>query len=251
MIKKESSSLYRNITPDAPLISIILVCLNAEKTIELTLQSIATLDYPNIELIVVDGESSDKTSDILKRYSPIINKITAEKDNGIYDAMNKGLKLATGDYLYFVGADDIIINSWQNLIGKLKSGNTVYYGNAYFPVKNKIYNGKTGFIRLLTKNICHQAIFYPRAVFEKYRYSCEYKLSGDFHLNLLINSDPDFKFKYIDILIAVYSEKGISTNRSDAKFLQDHKKIIRENYSTPVYLYIYSRKILAKWLGRS
>ena len=231
-----------------PLISIILVCLNSEKTIEQTIQSIIHLDYPNIELIVIDGDSGDGTPDILNSYKRFINRLVVEKDSGIYDAMNKGVKLAAGDFLYFIGADDIIINSWGNLSGKLKLSNTVYYGNVYFPVTNQIYDGKFSFTRLLNKNICHQAIFYPKAVFEKYQYTNEYPLVADYYLNLLINSDPDFKFKFIDVLIAVFSEKGISNNMHDNKFHKDHLKIIKENYSYIFYIYLYLRKIYEKWL---
>jgi glycosyltransferase involved in cell wall biosynthesis len=245
IIEKPSLSVMNN-DSEAPLISIILVCLDSEKTIEQTIQSIINLDYPNIEFIVIDGDSHDGTKDILNRYSRFIDKIVIEKDNGIYDAMNKGVKLAKGDFLYFIGSDDIVINSWSNLKGKLKPGNTVYYGNVYFPVTNHIYDGKFGFLRLLNRNICHQAIFYPKAVFEKYQYTNEYPLVADYYLNLLINSDPGFKFKFIDILIAVFSEKGISNNLHDFKFREDHIKIIRKNYSMVFCLYIYIVKIFEK-----
>lgn len=234
----------------APLISIILICLNSSKTIEQTLQSIVNLDYPNIELIVIDGASSDGTIAILNRYSQYIDRLVIEKDKGIYDAMNKGAKLATGEFLYFVGSDDIVINSWNNLIGKLKSKNTVYYGNVYFPISNRIFDGKYGYLRLLTRNISHQAIFYPKAVFEKYQYSEQYPLLADFHLNLMINSDRGFKFKYIDFLVAVYSEKGASKDTYDKQFVKDHLKIIKDNYRFIVYLYTWLRMTIAKLLTK-
>jgi glycosyltransferase involved in cell wall biosynthesis len=243
---------YQHITAnkDTPLISIILVCLNSVKSIEQTLLSIINLDYPKIELIVVDGESEDGTIDILKKYEAHINCLVIEKDNGIYDAMNKGLLIAKGDYIYFTGSDDIIVNSWMNLKGKLKSNNTIYYGNVYLPFSNRIYDGRFSFFKLLTKNISHQAIFYPRSVFKKYKYSDKYLLVADFHLNLLINSDRNFKFKYINLLIAVYSEKGTSTGRPDINFLNDHREIIKSNYCPIVYLYIWCRKVLSRWFRR-
>jgi glycosyltransferase involved in cell wall biosynthesis len=234
-----------NIRDEAPLISIILVCLNAGKTIELTILSIINLDYPSIEFIIIDGESNDGTRSIIDRYKSYIDRVIIEKDNGVYDAMNKGTKIAKGEFLYFVGSDDIVVNSWHNLIGKLKFRNTIYYGNVYFPVTNQIYLGKVNFFRLLTINICQQAIFYPRAVFEKYQYSCNYPVQSDYHLNLLINSDPDFKFKYIDLLIAVFSEKGISTMNIDRNFVRDHLMIIKKHY--PFFIYIYTRIRLSLW----
>jgi glycosyltransferase involved in cell wall biosynthesis len=231
---------------NAPLISIILVCLNSEKTIEQTILSIIKLDYPNIEFIVIDGVSTDGTIKILEKYNEYIDNLIIEKDSGIYDAMNKGSKLANGMYLYFIGSDDIVINSWNNLIGKLNSPSTIFYGNVYFPISNKIYDGRFGFVKLLTKNICHQAIFYPKAVFEKYEYSTEYPFSADFLLNLQINSDSDFNFKYINLLISIYSEQGLSSCIPDHKFIEDHLSIIKKDYSLIVYLYIFLRKLLSK-----
>lgn len=233
-----------------PKISIILPCYNSAKTIEQTIQSIIHLNYPNIEFVVIDGESTDGTLNILNRYTQFINCLISEKDNGIYDAMNKGVRLANGDYLYFIGSDDIVINSWQNLDKILKSGNTIYYGNVYFPSSNMIFDGKFNFVNLLTKNLCHQSIFYPKAVFEKYHYSTDYPLLADFHLNLVLNSDSNFKFKFIDIIVAIYSENGLSSTGRDSFFLQNHLEIIKKHYSFIVYLYIYTRKILAKCLKK-
>jgi glycosyltransferase involved in cell wall biosynthesis len=242
--KTVSNSIDSNI--DTPLISIILVCLNSRRTIEQTIQSIVNLEYPSIEFIVIDGESTDGTIEILNKYSQFISRLVVEKDSGVYDAMNKGTKIANGDFLYFIGSDDIIVNSWQNLIGKLRSRNTVYYGNVYFPLTNQIYDGKFSYVRMLTKNICHQAIFYPKTVFEKYQFLNEYPLLGDFHLNIIINSDSNFRFKFIDILIAIFSEKGMSTNDIDKKFQDDHLKIIQKHYSIVIYLYIYLRLSISK-----
>lgn len=228
-------------------ISIILVCYNSVKTIEQTIQSIIHLDYPNLEFIVIDGKSTDGTVEVLHKYSEHIDQLISEKDNGIYHAMNKGIKIAQGDYFYFIGSDDVIINSWNLLMGKLISKNTIYYGNVYFPSSNRTYDGKFNSIKLLTKNICHQAIFYPRSVFDKYQFSEDYPLLADFHLNLILNSDKSFKFKYLNFLVAIYSEKGISNNKSDRRFLEDHIKIMNGHYSFVIYFYIYVRKILSKY----
>jgi glycosyltransferase involved in cell wall biosynthesis len=158
---------------ETPLISVILICLNGAGTIGLTIQSILNLDYPRIEFIVIDGDSNDGTHEILEKYKNNIDTLIIEKDNGVYDAMNKGIKLAKGEFLYFIGSDDIVLNSWNNLTGRLKPGNTIYYGNAYFPISNQIYLGKVSYFKLLTINICQQAIFYPRTVFEKYQFSTD------------------------------------------------------------------------------
>ena len=234
-------------TKNIPLISIILVCFNSETTIEQTILSIINLEYNEKEFIIIDGNSTDNTKKIIDKYLDKIDIYLSEQDEGIYDAMNKGIKTANGDYFYFIGSDDIIVNSWSNLNNRLISQNEIYYGNVYFPNTNILFDGRFNFIKLLTKNICHQSIFYPRNVFEKYTYCTKYKISADFHLNLLLNSDDNFKFKYINILIAIYSQNGISSKKIDTLFQNDHLKIIKSNYSYIIFFYIFSRKLLSKF----
>jgi glycosyltransferase involved in cell wall biosynthesis len=235
-----------NVSSEVPLISIVLVCLNAGKSIERTLQSIFTLDYPKFELIVIDGISDDGTIDILKDYSEKIDALIIEKDHGIYDAMNKGVKIANGDFIYFIGGDDVIVNSWLNLVGRMKAGNTIYYGNSYFPVSKKKYDGEFSTLKLLFRNICHQSIFYPRSVFDKYKFSGKYPLLADYHLNLILKRDSGFTFRYIDILTAIFSENGISTCEADNEFQNDRRMLIKQNYSWFFYLLFLSGMALKR-----
>lgn len=94
-----------NIHPH-PKFSIITVTYNAEKVLEDTIQSIVTQSYKNVEYIIVDGGSTDGTLTIVNKYKEHIHTIVSEPDKGLYDAMNKGIKLATGDYLCFLNAGD-------------------------------------------------------------------------------------------------------------------------------------------------
>ena len=91
----------------APKISIVSVVFNAERTIEKTIQSVVALEYPLVEYIIVDGGSSDRTLEIIDRYRESISHIISEPDDGIYDAMNKGLRLATGEFVWFLNAGDV------------------------------------------------------------------------------------------------------------------------------------------------
>lgn len=86
--------------------TVITVCYNSEKTIQRTLQSIKDQTYKNIEYIIIDGSSTDKTLEIISNYKDIIDVLISEPDNGIYDAMNKGIRLATGNYIGFINSDD-------------------------------------------------------------------------------------------------------------------------------------------------
>ena len=94
-----------------PKISIITVCKNSSSTIEETIKSIIKQNYNNIELIIVDGKSNDNTLSIIERYKEYISSSVSEIDDGIYDGFNKGLKLATGDLIGFVNADDILTDN--------------------------------------------------------------------------------------------------------------------------------------------
>lgn len=92
-----------------PLVSIITVCLNSEKTIERSIQSIINQSYKNIEFIIIDGSSSDKTLEIIDKYKEKISIKISEKDSGIYDAFNKGLNICNGDLIGFVNSDDYLM----------------------------------------------------------------------------------------------------------------------------------------------
>ena len=94
-----------------PKITEVTVCFNAAKTLEKTIQSVSSQMYDNIEFIIIDGASTDGTLAIIKKYDTKITLWVSEPDNGIYDAMNKGLKLATGDFLIFMGADDVFVTN--------------------------------------------------------------------------------------------------------------------------------------------
>ena len=92
-------------------VSIITVVYNSKNTIKETIESVLHQDYPLIEYIIIDGQSNDGTLDIIKMYKDKISKLISEKDNGIYDAMNKGIKLANGDIIGILNSDDIFENN--------------------------------------------------------------------------------------------------------------------------------------------
>ena len=98
-------------------ISIITVSYNAAKTIEQTISSVVNQTYQDIEYIIIDGGSTDGTMDIIRKYEDRIAYWISEPDKGIYDAMNKGIDVATGDYVYFLGADDRLVDA--NIIDKI------------------------------------------------------------------------------------------------------------------------------------
>jgi glycosyltransferase involved in cell wall biosynthesis len=156
-------------------ISIITVCLNVESTIDKCLESIKAQTYPSIEHIIIDGKSSDGTLKIINKYDHV-HVLKSEPDEGIYDAMNKGIKYATGDYLYFLNADDYLFTSdvLENFVRNTSINKAdIYYGNIevrnggvlnYFSPQNE-YRLLEG---LSVDCLPHQAMFVAKNVFEVY-----------------------------------------------------------------------------------
>ena len=111
-------------------VSIITVCYNSEKTIRDTIESVVSQNYSDIEYIIVDGKSQDKTLSIVESYGHSIAKIISEKDRGMYDAMNKAIAKTNGNWLYFLGADDEICkDSFQNIFSQDWKDANLIFGN--------------------------------------------------------------------------------------------------------------------------
>lgn len=226
-----------------PKITIITVARNAVATIEQTILSVLNQTYPNIEYIIIDGASTDGTIEIIKKYEDKIDYWISEPDTGIYNAMNKGIDHATGDWYFFLGSDDILIDKIENIMNDLKNSNCIYYGNVKLLSNNQIYLGKFNSIKLISRNIPHQAIFYPKRVFETFKYDIKYKILADYVLN--IQCWGKFKFNYINRVIVLYNDKGISSVVHDKLFFKNKQKIFLHNMPYYAYPYIILRNILS------
>jgi glycosyltransferase involved in cell wall biosynthesis len=176
-----------------PKFSIITVTYNAEKVLEDTIQSVIFQTYRNVEYIIVDGASKDHTLEIVNKYHNRINKVISEPDKGLYDAMNKGIQLATGNYLCFLNAGDKFHDSetLQKIVHTLKGQELpdVIYG------ETAIVDEKGHFLhmrRLSTPAhlnwksfkqgmlVCHQAFFANRELAINHLYDLQYRFSADF-----------------------------------------------------------------------
>ena len=201
-----------------PLVSVITVTFNAAMYLERAIRSIVNQSYSNIEYLIIDGKSTDGTLDILRQFGDQIDYWMSEPDDGIYDAMNKGVALSKGDWVYFLGADDILVNCVHRMIRMMRQPNTIYYGDVYLPQKNKTYSGSFDWYKIAHKNINHQAIFYPRSAFQHYQYDTRYLIWADYDLNLRLWHDKRYRFQYVPELICVHNESGISGGHNDESF---------------------------------
>lgn len=234
------------------LISIIIATYNAAKYLLKCLESIRSQRFKHIEIIVVDGGSNDATISILRsfNYSPLI--YISEPDLGIYDALNKGVKKAKGDWLYFLGSDDFLLEGFSDFAEKLKDSKTIYYGNSESHYAGtikptyEILKGKFTSYRLTKYCMNHQSIVYPSSIFKYHHYDLKYKVFADYALNLMLWGNRSYKKTYLPISIVDYNMNGFSSMTSDEMFLSDKPKIIRKHMG----LLIYFRYMLRRYKRR-
>ena len=235
------------------LISIIIATFNAGETLQDCLDSIVMQSFKGIEVVVVDGGSTDQTIPILER--TILPGLTwrSEPDNGIFDAMNTGIDRASGRWLYFMGSDDRLLPGFSEIAGKLQSPNTVYYGipKGYYIQEKKpdfvLLGGKFSRYKMAKYCLNHQVIVYPAKAFLKYRYQLKYSVLADYVLNIQVWGDTDFKKKFIPVEIALYNMTGNSAFKKDPELARDKPAIIKTNMGLLVYwrwlFKIYKKKL--------
>ena len=207
-------------------ISVIVVTYNEENTLEKTLQSIINqVDFDKyVELIVIDGASTDGTVDIIKKYSKYITKWISEPDKGIYDAMNKGVKIATGDFVQFLNSADLFFDKYviKNVVKKIGNDrDSIFYGDVWrydfktgkIVGKREVYKDTNGELNFAyTMPIGHQGTFIPRELMIKEPFSLEFKIAGDYDC-LYRYFKNGVKFKNLNENIAKFDINGISNSQ--------------------------------------
>jgi glycosyltransferase involved in cell wall biosynthesis len=208
-----------------PLFSIITICYNEEKNIEKTCKSVSEQTHRNFEWIVIDGKSTDGTLDIIKKYKKNISSLISEKDKGIYNAMNKGIKKAKGKYLLFLNGGDYLEN--KNIlqrvadhISKDREEMDIYYGDLLYE-NGEIVTYKYSKLdkKFFVKGtISHQATFISEKLFSKYgNYEEGYSISSDYDFWIKTIVINHVKTKYIPLIISVFDLSGMSTDYKLAK----------------------------------
>lgn len=220
-------------------ISVVTVCYNAVETIEKTILSVLAQKYQNIEYIIIDGDSTDGTVNIIKKYADKLAYWVSEPDKGIYDAMNKGIAIATGDYINFMNAGDTFFNSSVlKLVNISIKKNGVYYGDVLMydsDHKFFFYGGTFSNYRIAYENICHQGIFYPLSALKGNNYSLNYPILADWDLNQKLWSR--YPFIHMNMIISNYCRGGVSENNIDHKFNNDKKHNILKYLGVSAFAY--------------
>ena len=178
-----------------------------------------------------------------------ISAMVSEPDMGIYDAMNKVRSLATGDWLLFLGCDDVLLNTLGKVAEQMTDYETLYYGDVILRSSGKIYGGKFSKYRLAKTNFCHQAIFYPKTVYKKYAYGFDYKMLADYDYNIKLVG-LGIPFVYVGKVISVFNDQGRSFVHGDADFARDKIKLVRASFGSTYALVEITRRQYKKILDK-
>ena len=238
------------------LISIITVALNSEATIKRTIESVLNQSYNEIEYIIIDGKSTDNTVRIIESYEQKFEtrgfryKWISESDEGIYDAMNKGVSMASGELIGIIGSDDwyelegikYIANSYKNVQSDYIHGNIT----TYLPLKKTYKTLKAGSEKEMIKRMSfyHVASFIKKEVYMKLKgYSLNYKICSDYDLVLRIIKN-DFVISHVNENITNFSYGGISTSEVSNALKESHVVRVNNGYNKYLTAWYYYRALL-------
>jgi glycosyltransferase involved in cell wall biosynthesis len=228
-----------------PLVSIITVSYNSEKTIEKTIQSVLEQSYPQIEYIIIDGNSTDGTLDIINRYEEKISYFVSEPDKNMYDAMNKGIKKASGELIAILNSDDMYykdtvkkaVNAWVKVEHK---DNCVIYGDMLILQEDSTCNYvMKADVNYLKKNMRmnHPTWFVSKDVYKKYgMFDIAYRTAADYDFALrVVRNNVDMT--YIPESLTQFKDGGASA--INFKAARDVKEIRKKNNCGMVMNEIY------------
>ena len=222
----------------APLFSIITPVFNGAVGLEKTIASVLAQPGGLFEFLVRDGGSTDGTVALLEQAGPRVRWVS-EPDSGVYYAMNKGVAAASGEFLYFLGAGDTLRpGSLEKVAAELpRKPLTYFYGNVYAEAYGRVYNGHYSPWKLSRLNICHQAVFAHRSLFDRLGlFDTRYAIMADHVWNMKCFGDPSIKKIYSDLVIADYAAGGLSQQKPDPQLIADRLTLIRENLGPVPYL---------------
>ena len=234
-----------------PLISVIVVVFNAKSSIEACIKSVLEQDL-FFELIVIDGLSQDGTIRILEMFKDHFSYFVSEGDNGIYDAMNKGIDAANGKYIYFLGADDVLYSRdvFTVISDYLVDNNLdLLFGNIIYE-NGLIVKPRFKSLLLLHNSIHHQGTFYSASLFKEFRYDTRYTTFADYELNLSCYLMREgLKVTSIDKIIASCSMNGKS-HLTPNLFIKETNSI-RSRYVNSFLNFVYTVILILKFKAKN
>ena len=243
---------FKNSYKDKPLITVITAVFNGEKFLEKTINSVLNQTYDNIEYILIDGGSTDKTIDIIKKYENKIDYWVSENDEGIYHAWNKGVIHACGDWISFIGSDDeyleYAIDDYIDLIKNSKKINFISSRVELIKCQNTIrVIGKEWHWSEFKKymNIAHVGSLHARSMYhQKGLYNLKFEIAGDYEF--ILRFGPSMKTAFLDKVTVKMRIEGVS-NSSSKVFIESAKAKILHTGRPRILIYLEAIYAFIKW----
>lgn len=222
-------------------VSIVTVTFNCQSIVQKTIESVLSQDYPNIEYIIVDGSSSDNTLEVIKKYEDQIDCIVSEPDNGVYDAMNKSVKLATGDWILFMNAGDCFYS--KNTVTKMFSDFHEQIGVVFGDTISEkdgceiITRYQPNWWRHKYMPSCHQSIFVRRELLLRNPFQLRFRIVADVY-SFKCFREQNVQFKYIPEIVARYDiSEGISQNPE--KYMKELFLVLYKKPLSDIYYLLF------------
>jgi glycosyltransferase involved in cell wall biosynthesis len=226
-------------------ISIITVCLNAKDDLDKTLASIAPQKTEEVELVIIDGNSTDGSQVVFKEYSDIIDCLVVEEDKGIYDAQNKGISNANGRFLLFLNAGDILKKGVLAEVVLEASYPDLIYGHIDVKISEdfgfiKKMKSRIGKMFLNYDTIAHQAVFIKKSLFDKIgKYKLEYPIVADYEFFVRAIFKENCSSRQIDLVISEYKMDGTSSRLSNRRKMMKERAQIKKLYYSGFELFVF------------
>ncbi len=249
----------RIIEPSATLskVSIITVVRNDVNGIQKTINSVKNQTYPNLEYIVIDGQSNDGTLEIVKKNSDIIYKWVSAPDNGLFDAMNKGIELATSNWLIFMNSGHVFYNT-QTIAdvfnSELINPHDIIYGDVAYQFKFGNIIKRASAVSTLWKGMSfsHQSTFIKTRLFKQFKYNLNYKFASDFDLFYNLYKSK-YQFGYVNVVVSKRKSTG-NTDSNIIKSTLERYRIVKQKEKTfeiyPYYLFLLIKYMFRKLIPR-
>jgi glycosyltransferase involved in cell wall biosynthesis len=238
-------------TAALPLITVVTVVYNGVSLIEKTVQSVIHQKYPNIEYLVIDGASTDGSVNIIKKYETKIAKWLSEKDTGIYSAMNKGIKVATGEWICFLNCGDVFVDTQtvQLIVGHLQQSHAadIIYGNILVEQHGTLYERTAKEpCNIHRMHFCHQSAFVKTGLLRNCLFDEKHKMSADLKFFKQCYYDKR-TFVHVNFPIVIYDTSGVS-NVQRNKGLLDNIAVIKEiDRGIDKYLFLLRLYFVIYW----
>lgn len=219
------------------LVSVIVPSYNCGPKLEATLKTVLSQPAGVYELIIVDGGSTDDTLDVVRKYAGRLRYVS-EPDRGVYDAINKGVAMSSGRYVFILGAGDRLRDGVLGRVaGMLPDAPSFAYGDAYLEYHGVLRGGALERADFIKTNICQQAIFYERSVFSLLGgFDLNYKVFADWAFNMKCFADRRVRKIYLGQIVSDFEGGGISDTQEDARFEKDFPTFIRKYVGLGHYL---------------